>query len=190
MVTNPPSRSGPNVDGLSVNPPHENPQSAPTINQLLSSDPYVGLVNQQASQVPPHLTTSFVRFKVYKKHALGHALVDSGNLSYSLLSKEFADSIGVPLSPTSIQLKAANGTNMSVHGLAKEDVQIFLEGIASPLQIRPLIVSDLAFPLNLGHADLCRNQICVDFSMTPSLEGSRTTHCTVLSRKESSFPKH
>ena len=70
---------------------------------------------------------------------------------------------------------------MNVHGLAEEDVQIFLEGIASPLQIRPLVVSDLAFPLNLGHADLCRNQICVDFSMTPTVLKAQGQHAALCS---------
>ena len=115
-----------------------------------------------------HNVTTFVRFKIYKRSAIGQALVDTGNLSYSLMDARFAKKIGLETTEAPVKLKAANGSSIPVVGIARKNVPIFLENIPTPLIIRPLVVSGLSFPLNIGSNTLTQNKVALDFSTAPT----------------------
>ena len=68
----------------------------------------------------------------------------------SLMSADLCNQLKLDLVPVEIRLRVPNATNLTVLGRAAEELLIWIEGAHDPIRIRPLIVKDLTYPLNIG----------------------------------------
>jgi hypothetical protein len=107
----------------------------------------------------PNLSNSaYVRVKVFKKPILAKMLIDSGNLVDDLISEEFARLLKVKYTPEEKSVgTAAKGGSVKIIGRS-EPIKIFIENIPQAVTIIPLIVKDLAHPVNVGRDFLGRTQ--------------------------------
>ena len=113
-------------------------------------------------------TNIFIRTKIFNRPILAYALIDSGNLSQTLISEQLYKKLKLPLLPTNIVLRSPNKSAINVLG-AVPSFKIWLENIERAIEIEPLVIKDLTYPINLGQAFLSRYQATLDFSRPPGL---------------------
>ena len=116
--------------------------------------------------------------KVFRKNLLALALVDSGNLSTTLISEDFFKKLNLPLLSSNISLRSPNNRNdIKVLG-ATPPFSIFIEHVTRPLELEALVVKDLTYPLNLGRLFLEEHRAVLDYSQMPGsliLNGERAS---------------
>ena len=112
---------------------------------------------------PQGAPAAFIRLKLYSQVVLVNGLVDSGNLVDDLMSYALAKSLKLPLTPDRRQIGTAGaGATLTVKGRAPPTLW-FMEGLAKPVIICPLVVDNLSHPLNLGQAFLQRMRAGLKF---------------------------
>ena len=119
-----------------------------------------------------------MRTKIFNRPLLSMALVDSGNLSTTLISERFFQALNRPLLPTNIVLRSPNNKQDIVVLGSTPPFKIWIENLSRPVEIEPLVVRDLTYPINLGRSFLEKNRIILDFSTGPGtliMNGERTT---------------
>ena len=125
-----------------------------------------------------HTGHIFLRIKVCNQPLLSMALVDSGNLSTTLISEHFFEALHRPLLPTNIVLRSPNNKQDIVVLGSTLPFKLWIENLSRPVEIEPLVVQDLTYPINLGRSFLEKNRIILDFSMGPGtliMNSERTT---------------
>ena len=103
----------------------------------------------------------FVKVKFARKSIISLALVDSGNLSQTLISDRLAKLIGLKVSPVSVKLRAPDTQTIKVEGEA--DISFFMEGVKREFTCKAYVIKDLAFPVNLGFSFLETARAHLDF---------------------------
>ena len=119
-----------------------------------------------------------MRTKIFNRPLLSMALVDSGNLLTTLISERFFQALNRPLLPTNIVLRSPNNKQDIVVLGSTPPFKIWIENLSRPVEIEPLVVRDLTYPINLGRSFLEKNRIILDFSTGPGtliMNGERTT---------------
>ena len=105
-----------------------------------------GFPNRLVGSVEP----IFVRVKLFRRSLLAYCLVDTGNLSYSLVSESLYSALKIPLSPSIHRLRSACGDHIEVLGEVSSLPLIF-EGAKRPIHVRDLlVVRNLSVPVNLS----------------------------------------
>ena len=105
-----------------------------------------GFPNRLNNSVEP----IFVRVKMFRRSLLAYGLIDTGNLSYSLVSESLYNSLKIPLSPSIHRLRSACGDHIEVLGEISSLPLIF-EGAKRPIHVRDLlVVRNLSVPVNLS----------------------------------------
>ena len=96
----------------------------------------------------------YLRAKLFNRSIITKVLVDSGNLHSDLISEEFAKILHLPiLGQAKTVGTASNQGTVTILGQTRP-FKLFLEGIKTPVTVRPHVVRDLAHPLNLGQSFL------------------------------------
>ncbi len=90
-------------------------------------------------------------------------LVDSGNLVGDLVSKAFADRMGLPYRPDSRPIATAS-TEGQLMGVGEcEPLQLKIRGLDPVFTVRPLVVEGLSRDMNVGRDFLGRNKCVLAF---------------------------
>lgn len=90
-------------------------------------------------------------------------LIDSGNLCGDLISESLAKALKLKIHGRERSVgTAASSGKVTILGHASP-FKIYLENIAEAVLVHPLVVRDLAHPLNLGQAFLRRNEVDLSF---------------------------
>ena len=87
-----------------------------------------------------HTGRIFLRTKVFNRPLLSMALVDSGNLSTTLISERFFQALNRPLLPTNIVLRSPNNKQDIVVLGSTPPFKIWIENLSRPVEIEPLVV--------------------------------------------------
>jgi len=108
---------------------------------------------------------AYIRGKFKSKAVIIKILIDSGNLCSDLISEKLAKQLDLHINETEKRTvgTAAKDGKIQILGRAKP-MLIYLEGLKYPVIIDPLIVRDLAHPMNLGQHFLRRNQANIQFN--------------------------
>ena len=109
----------------------------------------------------------FVRFKVKRRNLLAHALVDSGNLSHSVISDKLFNRLHLELLPCQIKLISPNQTQIEVLGFSAP-FSFYIENLKRIFTIQPIVVKNLTVPLNLSRCFLAQNSMSLSFSPSDS----------------------
>ena len=107
---------------------------------------------------------TFLRFRGTGNPILGLALVDTGNLTFSLISATLAEALGLSVEPTEQNLSAFDCTSLQVCGRTTTSFPLHVEGQVRPLTIDALVIKDLPYPMNLSARTLAKNDITLKFS--------------------------
>ena len=103
----------------------------------------------------------FVRIKFVRKAIISLALVDTGNLSQTLISDNLAKLLGLKVTPVAVNLRAPDTQTIRVEGEA--NISFFMEGVKREFQCKAYVIKDLAFPINLGFSFLDYARAHIDF---------------------------
>ena len=92
----------------------------------------------------------FCRFKIARREILAYALIDTGNLSHSLIGENLFHRLKAPLVPSNQRLRSACGDRIEVLGCVK-GVDLKFEQSKKVITIpNCLVVKNLTVPLNLS----------------------------------------
>ena len=96
---------------------------------------------------------------------LCYGLIDTGNLAISLINKEFAKRLKLPISPVQVRLRTPNANGVDVVGRLSDDLLLWIEHVNKPIRIRSLMVKNLIYLLNIGARALAlaSHQISLEF---------------------------
>ena len=110
------------------------------------------------------LPLAYVRGKVKCRAVLIKILIDSGNLCSDLISETSAKQLNleVDVSERKMVGMASRTGKVEILGRAKP-FEIYLEGVKFHVIIEPLVVKDLAHPMNLGKKFLRRYKATIKF---------------------------
>ena len=116
---------------------------------------------QPVSRVP----LAYVRGKIKSKAVLIKILIDSGNLCSDLISESLAKQLDLKVDTSERKMVGTASSNGKVEivGRAKP-MLIYFENLKFPVVISPLVVKDLAHPINLGERFLRRYKATIQFS--------------------------
>ena len=102
------------------------------------------------SRLPGVTDPIFVRYKIHRREILAYALIDTGNLSYSLLGEDLFNNINPPLIPSNQRLRSACGDRIEVLGCVK-GLELKFEQAKKVIIIPEcLVVKNLTVPMNLS----------------------------------------
>ena len=121
------------------------------------------------SRVKPKLATKF--------------LVDTDNLGRSLISERLAQTLGLQLHPTSLSIKAAQGSRIQIKG-ETNTVTFAIEQYSKTCKWNFLVIKDLCAPGVFGTDFLNTNNVGVQ------LTNFGQNHLTFLDRPEVRVPLH
>ena len=107
----------------------------------------------------------FVKLKVFRRPVLCYGLIDTGNLALSLINEDFAKRLKLSISPVQVRLRTPNANGVDVVGRVSEDLLLWIEHLNKPLRIRPLVVKNLIYPLNIGARALASHQMSIEFDL-------------------------
>ena len=113
-----------------------------------------------------------------KRELITTALVDTGNLAVTLMSENLYNTIKVPLIKSSYSLKSPDNSKLTVLGETKEPIHFYIEDIKRSIAVKPIVVKDLSYNLNLSASTLKDNKVKLDFSASPlllSIQGDCTS---------------
>ena len=104
---------------------------------------------------------TFVRIKFVRRAVISLALVDSGNLSKTLLSEQLAKILGLKITPINVNLRAPDQQTIQV--LGQTNISFYLEGVKKQFSQCAYVIKDLSFPVNLGRLFLGDARAHLDF---------------------------
>ena len=105
----------------------------------------------------------FIKLKIFRRPVLCYGLIDTGNLALSLINEDFAKRLKLPISPVKVRLRTPNANGVDVVGRVSDDLLLWIEHVNKPLRIRPLVVKNLIYPLNIGSRALASHQMSIEF---------------------------
>ena len=91
-------------------------------------------------------------------------MVDSGNLVGDLLSKAFADRMGLPYHPDSRTIATASTEGQLMTIGVCGPLQLKVQGLDPVFTVRPLVVEGLSWDMNVGRDFLGRNKCVLAFN--------------------------
>ena len=85
------------------------------------------------------------------------------------MSEDLYNTIRVPLVKSSYSLKSPDNSKLTVLGEVKDPIQFYIEDIKKSITVKPLIVKNLSYNLNLSASTLKDNKVKLDFAASPPL---------------------
>ena len=104
---------------------------------------------------------TFVRIKFVRRAVISMALVDSGNLSKTLISEKLAKILGLKITPINVNLRSPDQQTIQV--LGQTNISFYLEGVKKQFSQCAYVIKDLSFPVNLGRLFLGDARAHLDF---------------------------
>lgn len=115
-------------------------------------------------------------------------LIDSGNLCSDLISESLAKLLNLKIDSKEAKVVGTANSKSKVEILGRcKPIVLYLEGLKYPVVIKPMVVRDLAHPINLGNHFLRRNNAHIEFGSDFVRLGLNKSRSQVIPLQPSNF---